>query len=64
MEIENIGYIDQKIHVMTRLLIPELATATNVFFAGDQHTDRQSLFSGVAWVVQLIPSGLVMIRLP
>jgi len=54
-------------HVMTRLPVPLLATATNSCApAGPpQVTERQSLLpAGVVSVVQVMPVGLVMTRFP
>jgi predicted DNA-binding protein len=49
---------------MTRLPVPEYATATNILSSLDQHTERQLLSAADVRAVQVIPSGLVITRLP
>jgi hypothetical protein len=50
--------------VMTRLPVPEIATATNRLRSGDQHTLHQLLLAADVRDVHVMPSGLVMTRLP
>jgi hypothetical protein len=45
---------------MTRLPVPELATATKINNSGDQHTLFQLLLTAAVLPVHVIPSGLVM----
>jgi hypothetical protein len=60
------GALVTKPEVMTRLPVPLSATATNFCCpVGPPHvTDRQTLSAGEVCVVQVMPSGLVMTRLP
>lgn len=50
--------------VITRLPVPEPATATNKLIPGAQTTLRQELSAGVFWSVHVIPSDDVITRLP
>ena len=49
---------------MTRLPVPENATATNKESSGDQHTDSQPLSIAAFCAIQIAPSELVITRLP